>query len=139
MGNPGTLEAVLSRLMKWLKRTPPDAVPLWSAPAQQSVVEQTPAEVVRLLQEAKLPFKALVRDAAKARELNARGVQTAAVQFRLNPDGSLKSFVVLNAGDQADEIAFIKAVIERSLPFSPFPPDIDQAARSLGVTICVRR
>ena len=42
------------------------------------------------------------------------------------------------AGDQADEIAFIKAVIERSLPFSPFPPDIDQAARSLGVTICIR-
>ena len=36
----------------------------------------------RLLQEAKLPFKALVRDAAKARELNARGVQTAAGDLR---------------------------------------------------------
>lgn len=67
-----------------------------------------------------------------------KGVQTAAVQFRLNPDGTLKSFVVLNAADQADEIAFIKEVIERSLPFSPFPPDIDKAARSLGVTICIR-
>ena len=71
-------------------------------------------------------------------ERRHKGVETAAVQFRINPDGSLKSFVVLNAGDQADEIAFIKAVIERSLPFSPFPPDIDQAARSLGVTICIR-
>ena len=39
---------VLSRLMKWLKGTPPGAVPLWSVPAQQSVVEQTSAEVVRL-------------------------------------------------------------------------------------------
>lgn len=48
MGKPGTLERVLSRLMQWLKRTPPDAVPLWSAPAQQPVVEQTSADVVRL-------------------------------------------------------------------------------------------
>lgn len=71
-------------------------------------------------------------------ERRHRGVQTAAVQFRLNPDGSLKSFVVLNAADQAEEVAFIKAVIERSVPFSPFPPDIDRAARSLGVTICIR-
>jgi hypothetical protein len=71
-------------------------------------------------------------------ERKHKGVQTAAVQFRLNPDGSLKSFVVLNAADQADEVAFIKAVIERSVPFSPFPPDIDKAARSLGVTICIR-
>lgn len=71
-------------------------------------------------------------------ERRQRGVQTAAVQFRLNPDGSLKSFVVLNAADQAEEVAFIKAVIERSVPFSPFPPDIDRAARSLGVTICIR-
>lgn len=67
----------------------------------------------------------------------SKGVRPAAVQFRLNPDGSLKSFVVLNAGDQADEIAFIKAIVERAIPFSPFPPDIDRAARSLGVVICI--
>jgi hypothetical protein len=66
-----------------------------------------------------------------------QGVRPAAIHFRLNPDGSLKSFVVLNAGDQRDEIAFIKAVVERSIPFSPFPPDIDKAARSLGITICI--
>jgi hypothetical protein len=68
----------------------------------------------------------------------AKGVQKAAVQFRLNPDGSLKSFTVLNEGDQAGEIAYIRAIVERAAPFSPFPPDIDRAARSLGVTICIQ-
>jgi len=65
------------------------------------------------------------------------GVRPAAVQFRLNPDGTLKSFVVLNAGDQASEIAFIQAVVERSAPFAPFPPDVNRAARSLAMTICI--
>ena len=67
----------------------------------------------------------------------SKGVRPAAVQFRLNPDGTLKSFVVLNAADQADEIAFIKSVVERSAPFSPFPADINKAARSLAMTICI--
>lgn len=67
-----------------------------------------------------------------------QGVRPAAIHFRLNPDGSLKSFVVLNAGDQTDEIAYIRSVVEQSVPFSPFPPDIDKAARSLGITICIR-
>lgn len=84
-------------------------------------------------------IRRLNRSAGFARnDPRARGVRNAAVQFRLNPDGSLKSFVVLNAADQAGEIAFIKAVIEQSAPFSPFPPEIDRAARSLGVTICIR-
>jgi hypothetical protein len=48
-------------------------------------------------------------------------VRTAAVQFRVNPDGTLKSFVVLNAADQGDEIAFIKAVVERAAHIQPFP------------------
>jgi len=72
------------------------------------------------------------------REKGDPGIQPAAIRFRLNPDGSLQSFVVLNAGDQAAEIAFIKAVVERSVPFLPFPPDIDRAARSMGITICIR-
>lgn len=67
-----------------------------------------------------------------------QGIHTAAVQFRLNPDGSLKSFVVLNVADQADEIAYIRAIVERSVPFAAFPPDLDKAARSLGITICIR-
>jgi hypothetical protein len=67
----------------------------------------------------------------------SRGVHTAAVQFRINPDGTLKSFVVLNAADQADEIAFIKAVVDRAAPFSPFPPDLNRSARSMAVRICI--
>jgi hypothetical protein len=67
----------------------------------------------------------------------SKGVRTAAVQFRLNPDGSLKSFSVLNTGDQAEEIAFIRSVVERSIPFAPFPADINKAARSLAMTICI--
>lgn len=84
-------------------------------------------------------LRRLNRSAAFVRnDPRSKGVRSAAVRFRLDPDGRLKSFVVLNAGDQADEIAFIKAVVERSAPFSPFPPDIDRAARSLGVTICIQ-
>lgn len=66
------------------------------------------------------------------------GVQVAAVQFRLNPDGTLKSFVVLNSADQGEQIAFIRTVVERAAPFSAFPPDLDRAARSIGITICIR-
>ena len=66
-----------------------------------------------------------------------RGVRKAAIQFRLNPDGTLKSFVVINAADQGEEIAFIKTVVERAAPFSPFPPDINRAARSMAVRICI--
>ena len=67
----------------------------------------------------------------------SRGVRTAAVQFRINPDGTLKSFVVLNAADQGDEIAFIKAVVDRAAPFSPFPPDLNRSAKSMAVRICI--
>lgn len=67
----------------------------------------------------------------------SKGVRQASVQFRLNPDGTLKSFSVLNMGDQAEEIAFIKSVVERSIPFAPFPADINRSARSLAMTICI--
>lgn len=67
----------------------------------------------------------------------SKGVRQASVQFRLNPDGSLKSFAVLNMGDQAEEIAFIKSVVERSIPFAPFPADLNRSARSLAMTICI--
>lgn len=83
--------------------------------------------------------KRLNRSAAFVRnDPRSRGVQAAMVQFRLNPDGTLKSFVVLNAADQGDEIAFIKSVVERSAPFSPFPADLDRAARSLAMLICIK-
>lgn len=68
----------------------------------------------------------------------SRGVRTASVRFRVNPDGSLKLFEVLNAGDQDEEIAFIRSIVERAVPFAPFPADIDRAARSLAITICIK-
>ncbi|MBS1143271.1 MAG: hypothetical protein H6R14_677 [Proteobacteria bacterium] len=68
----------------------------------------------------------------------AKGVRPASIEFKINPDGSMKSFKVINAADQADEIAFVKAVVERSIPFAQFPPDIDKAARSLTMRICIQ-
>jgi hypothetical protein len=67
-----------------------------------------------------------------------KGMRPAAIEFKLNPDGTMKSFKVVNAGDQADEIAFVKAVVERSAPFSPFPVDLDRAARGLTMRICIQ-
>ncbi|HQD16851.1 MAG TPA: hypothetical protein PLY54_15500, partial [Ottowia sp.] len=68
----------------------------------------------------------------------ARGMHSAAVEVRLNPDGSLKSFKVINAGDQQEEIAFVKSVVERAVPFAAFPPDIGKSARSLALMICIQ-
>ena len=83
-------------------------------------------------------LKNLNRSAAYVKnDPKSRGIQTAAVQFRVNPDGTLKSFTVLNAADQGDGIAFIKAVVERAAPFSPFPPDLNRSARSMAVRICI--
>jgi hypothetical protein len=56
----------------------------------------------------------------------------AAVHFRINPDGSLKTFKVLNAGDQQDEIAFIKSVVERAIPFAAFPPAVARSGPLAG-------
>jgi len=68
----------------------------------------------------------------------ARGVRSASIEVRLNPDGTLKSFTVLRSGDQQEEIAFVKSVVERSIPFAAFPPDIVRSARSLALMICIQ-
>ena len=68
----------------------------------------------------------------------SRGVQAAAIEVRINPDGSLKSFTVTRSGDQQAEIAFVKSVVEQAVPFSAFPPDIVRSARSLGLMICIQ-
>ncbi len=84
-------------------------------------------------------IKRLNKSAAYVRDdPRARGVRAAAVQFRVNGDGTLRSFVVLNAGDQQEAIAFIRSVVERAAPYAPFPPDIARGARSLAMTICIR-
>ncbi len=84
-------------------------------------------------------LKRLNRSASFVRnDPRAKGMRPASIEFKINPDGSMKSFRVVNAGDQADEIAFVKAVVERSVPFSPFPVDLDKAARSLTMRICIQ-
>jgi hypothetical protein len=83
-------------------------------------------------------LKRLNRSAAYVKnDPRATGMRPASIEFKLNPDGTMRSFRVVNAGDQDDEIAFVKAVVERSAPFSPFPPDIDKAARGLTMRICI--
>ncbi len=83
-------------------------------------------------------IKRLNRSAAFVKnDPRSKGVRPASVQFKINPDGTLKSFSVINAGDQADEIAFVKSVIEQSIPFLPFPADINKSARSLAMKICI--
>ena len=67
-----------------------------------------------------------------------RGLKNAAVRVRLNPDGSLQSFRILNAGDQQEQIAFVRSVVERSVPFAPFPADLRRSARALNMTICIQ-
>jgi len=68
----------------------------------------------------------------------AHGIHSAAIEVRLNPNGSLKSFIVVRSGDQQEEIAFVKSVVERAVPFAAFPPDITQSARTLALMICIQ-
>lgn len=70
-------------------------------------------------------------------EPRSKGRGKALVQISLNPDGSLKSFRVLRADDQQSEIAYIKSVIDRAVPFSAFPPDIRNATDSLQILMCI--
>lgn len=84
-------------------------------------------------------IKKLNRSAAFVKnDPRTRGIRSAAVEVRLNPNGTLKSFTIVNSGDQQEEIAFVKQVVERALPFAAFPPDIADSARSLGLMICIQ-
>jgi hypothetical protein len=71
------------------------------------------------------------------REPRSRGMKNASMLIRLNPDGSLQSFKVLNAADQQDEIAFTQSVFEMAAPFPAFPPDIRRSAKALAMTVCI--
>lgn len=70
-------------------------------------------------------------------DLRGRGRLIATVLVKVNPDGSLQSYKVLNAGDQQDEIAYTKSVVERALPFAAFPADIKKSVASLAMVICI--
>lgn len=81
----------------------------------------------------------LNRSAAFVRnDPRSRGMRSALVRVRIHPDGSLRSFDVLNAADQQDEIAFLRTVVEQAVPFAAFPADLRRSALSLGMLICIR-
>lgn len=83
--------------------------------------------------------KKLNRSAAFVRnDPRSRGMHSALVRVRLNPNGSLRSFDIINAADQKDEIAFVRSVVEQAIPFAAFPADLRQSALSLGMLICIR-
>ena len=84
-------------------------------------------------------FRKLNRSAAMVRN-NARdvGSQVAVVRVVLNPNGSVKSFSVLQTADQQSEIAYIKSVVERAAPFPAFPADIRKATDVLILQICIQ-
>jgi hypothetical protein len=66
------------------------------------------------------------------------GSGTAAVQLRINPDGTLRSLDVLEESDQKNQVDFLTRLLERSAPYLPFPATMAASAKSLGITICIR-
>jgi hypothetical protein len=71
------------------------------------------------------------------REGRRAGVRHAAAQLRLNPDGSVHSFEVLNAADQQSELAYIAALVNFAAPYPRFPPDIVKSAKTMAILICI--
>ena len=67
-----------------------------------------------------------------------KDLQTASVQLRINPDGTVKSIEVLNEGDHKTGVEFIEHLLERSAPYSPFPPALVVSAKSLAIIICIK-
>ena len=66
-----------------------------------------------------------------------QGTRKALVRISLNSDGSLKSYQILRAADQAAELDYIKRVVEQASPFAAFPPDIRSATDSLTILMCI--
>ena len=90
-----------------------------------------------------LYFEALFRKlnssaAMVQRKTRDTGSQVAVVRVALNPNGSVKSFTILQTADQQAEIAYIKSVVERAAPFPVFPPDIRSATDALILQICIQ-
>lgn len=66
------------------------------------------------------------------------GSQLAIVQVMLNPNGSVKSFTILQSADQQSEIAYIRSVVARAAPFPAFLSDIRSATDKLILQICIQ-
>lgn len=66
------------------------------------------------------------------------GAHLAVVRVVLNPNGSVRSFTIQQAGDQQTEIAYIKSVVERAAPFPVFPTEIRNATDAMILQICIQ-
>jgi hypothetical protein len=102
-------------------------------PAKSSMVEPFSLEMY---------FDAFVRKMNRSAAFvksdpRTHGSRKALVEIALNPDGSLKSYRVLRSADQQAEIAYIKSVIDRAVPFSAFPPDIRDGTDALTILMCI--
>lgn len=71
------------------------------------------------------------------REPKAKGQRKALVEILINRDGSLNAYRILRAADQQAEIEYIKAVVDRAVPFAAFPPDIRDKTDTLSLRICI--
>ncbi|GAA5175112.1 hypothetical protein GCM10025771_06410 [Niveibacterium umoris] len=101
-------------------------------------LEQVPGSPVVDRFSLKLYYRALVDKLNRSKghvraEPKQVGYKDLLVQLRLNANGTIRSFDVLSAADQADQIAYIKQVIERAAPYSAFPPDINRSAQSMTI------
>jgi hypothetical protein len=118
---------------------------------QQGKQDREGSEILELLPNAQPvdPFSLEMYLDALVRKLNrsagfvrndprSQGIKKASVQVKLNPDGTLNNFRIVNAGDQQDRIAFIKAVVAQAVPFAPFPSDLKRSASALNMVICIQ-
>jgi len=118
---------------------------------QQGKQDREGSEILELLPNAQPvdPFSLEMYLDALVRKLNrsagfvrndprSQGIKKASVQIKLNPDGTLNNFRIVNAGDQQDQIAFIKAVVAQAVPFAPFPGDLRRSASALNMVICIQ-
>ena len=72
------------------------------------------------------------------REPRQKGQRPAEVEIIINRDGSLREYRVVRAADRQMEVDYIRAVVERAVPFSAFPPDISKKTDVLSLTICIQ-
>lgn len=72
------------------------------------------------------------------REPRQKGQRPAEVQIIINRDGSLREYRVVRAADRQMEVDYIRAVVERAVPFAAFPPDISKKTDLLSLTICIQ-
>jgi hypothetical protein len=72
------------------------------------------------------------------REPRQKGQRAAEVEIIINRDGSLREYKVIRAADRQMEVDYIRAVVERAVPFSAFPNDISSKTDVLSLTICIQ-